>query len=353
MAISPTLSAIMCDGMGWFEDVDYKRMLLTFDEVYYLLPKHLVAFRDSFGKKHTMYFPPERTGEFAFKMCHFVPDAKTRELIFSAAEFDLSIESFNSVIDTIPGLDRRYTWRVVNSDGDLGQGQSIELELGQEKLAHAILLNKFLLAAHSLGYIPITGKRYIHGLISEKYMYSVQKLRTNHPELVSSSLLKKAIKLNPIVDKIVSVLVPDDELEKRTEADIAKFKERNRKLFERYSYTTRKLVGEVSLLPLDSDFEAQVEELIQTEVWKEKREIEEELRSAWKAVFRSAIKGAAGALVGVGVSPFFSLGAITLASVVAASTAVAPWVVEELLKFIEAQEKIREHGLYYLMKFAG
>jgi len=42
MDSSPTLSAIMCDGMGWFSDIDYKRMLLTYDEIYResVIPEH-------------------------------------------------------------------------------------------------------------------------------------------------------------------------------------------------------------------------------------------------------------------------------------------------------------------------
>lgn len=44
------------------------------------------------------------------------------------------------------------------------------------------------------------------------------------------------------------------------------FKERNRILFQRYSYLVRELVGRVSLLPLSDDFDVEVDELINTEV---------------------------------------------------------------------------------------
>jgi hypothetical protein len=113
----------------------------------------------------------------------------------------------------------------------------------------------------------------------------------------------------------------------------------------------RELVNRVSAFPMTDDFDSEVDELIRTEIWKEKTEIEKELRSAWEGLFKSAIKSAVAGLVGVGIAPFLSLGAITLASVVAASIAISPWVTSELIDFIETRKKTHEHGLYYLMKF--
>jgi hypothetical protein len=350
--LSPVLSAMMCDGMGWFSDTDYKRALLTFDEIYYLLPENVVGFKDDFGKRHSLYFSFSGQGPLSFKKYYYTPESRTTDIILDAANYDLQNMEFQRVINSIPGFDRRYTWSVVNSDGDLLGGKSISLSMSQEELAHAILLNKFLIAASSARCIPITGKPYIHGLISEKYRFSLQKLRESKPELVPSALQEKIIKYNPVIDKIVSVLVPDTELKNRTETEIMEFKERNRRLFERFSYTTTKLVEQVSSVPSEGNFSAQVDELITTEVWKEKADVEDEIRSAWKAVFRSAVKGIVGGLIGVGVSPFLDLGAITYASVIAASIAVTPWVVSEYLKFVESEEKIHKHGLYYLMKFA-
>ncbi len=55
--ITPVLSAMICDGMGWFDDVDYKRMVLAFDQIYYLLPKHLAQFHDQGGATRNLFFP--------------------------------------------------------------------------------------------------------------------------------------------------------------------------------------------------------------------------------------------------------------------------------------------------------
>jgi hypothetical protein len=349
---SPTLSAIMCDGMGWFSKIDYKRMLLTYDQIYYLLPQNIVEFKDVTGEKQFLHFPIIFKDDPSYKIHYFTPDDKLRKLILASAQIDQTNSEFMQVIDAIPKHERIYTWRVVNTDGDLGAGQSMGLAPDQDKLAHAILLNKFMLAADALNCIPVTGKPYIHGLISEKYRFSVENMHQEYPDLLPPSLKLGSIRHNPVITRIISALVPDEELEKRSEIDIIKFKERNRALFERYSYTTRDLISKVSVVPLTPEFELEVEELINTEVWKEKEEIEKELRSARKGFFKSAITSAVSGLVAVGIAPFLSLGSITLATVATATTAVTPWALAELLDFIEARKKAEEHGLYYLMKFA-
>lgn len=349
---SPTLSAVMCDGMGWFTRLDYKRALLTYNEIFYLLPHDTVSFTDVSGDQRSIYFPVVFRDNPAFKIHFFMPDSQSLQLIFAAAQADISNPQFTQVVDAIPRNERLYTWRVVNADGDIGSGRSVTLSPNQDPLAHAILLNKFLLAAAALKSIPITGKPYIHGLISEKYRFGLQGLRDKMPDLIPSSLRAGPIKHNPVVSRIIETLVPDEELENRSEADIVRFRERNVVLFESYSYAVRGLVSRINALPLSADFETEVSDLIATEVWKEKTEIEKELRSAWKGLFQSAIKSAVGGAVGVGIAPFLSLGATTLASVATASIAISPWATSKLIEFIESRKKAQEHGLYYLMKFA-
>lgn len=167
MTISPNLSAIMCDGLGWFSAIDYKRMLLTYDEIHYLLPQDVVFFNDVSGKKQSLFFPVMYSENSSFKVHYFNLDDRSRQLILAAAQADLSNPKFTNVVNTIPRDEQLYTWRVVNADGDIGSGQSLNLRPEQAQLAHAILLNKFLLAANALNGIPITGKSYVHGLISQ------------------------------------------------------------------------------------------------------------------------------------------------------------------------------------------
>jgi hypothetical protein len=313
----------------------------------------VVEFNDVDGTKRSLYFPVIFQDNPSFTVHHFVPDDKHRELILTAAQVDRANPAFGQGIGGIPAHERVYTWRAVNADGDLTSGQSLGLPPAESVLAHAILLNKFLLAADALQCIPITGKSYIHGLLSEKYRTAVASLDAQSPRLLPPSLKPGSLRHNPVLTRIVSALVPDEHLERRTDAEIVEFKHRHRDLFERYSYVTRKLLNQVSALPLAPDFDTEVDALIDLEVWKEKADVEERLRSAWGGVFKSAIKSAVGGLAAVGIVPFLSLGAMTLATVAAAASALTPWAVTELVAFLAARKRAQENGLYYLMKFGG
>ena len=167
--LSPVLTAMMCDGMGWFSPLDYKRMLLVYDRIYYLLPSRTVEFDDISGARQSVYFPIQFQQSALFEICHDVLETSVRDVLFATAKLDAESERFRAGVASIPVEDRSYTWRVTNADADLGGGSSPALKPDEEVLAHAVLLNKFLLAADRLNCIPITGKPYVHGLIRDKF----------------------------------------------------------------------------------------------------------------------------------------------------------------------------------------
>jgi hypothetical protein len=68
-----------------------------------------------------------------------------------------------------------------------------------------------------------------------------------------------------------------------------------------------------------------VAELVNTEVWRDKVEAERELRDAWAGFFKSSVKSAVAGGVALGITPFLSLGRLSIASVVAGVAAAAPW----------------------------
>jgi len=111
------------------------------------------------------------------------------------------------------------------------------------------------------------------------------------------------------------------------------------------------MVKQIGSLPASPDFERDVQQLLKTEVWRDRISIENELRAAWENFFKAVIKSAAGSAVAVGITPLLSLGHLTLGSLLTGTAAVAPWVISETLKFLETRQKAREHGLYYLLRF--
>jgi len=340
--LSPALTAMMCDGMGWFSSLDYKRMLLVYDRIYYLLPGATVEFEDIGGARRNLHFPIQFQKSALFEICHDVPEAQARDLIFAAARLDAASERFCTAVDSIPAEERLYTWRVTNADADLGAGASPALKPNDQVLAHAALLNKFLLAADRRNCIPITGKPYIHGLITDKFERAAAA--THLPQA-------RRVRLGPVTARLVGAIVPDDELANRTEQDIIEYKEKNRKLFDQFSYTVQSMVKQVNSLPASADFEREVQQLFNTEVWREQVSVETDLRAAWENFFKAAVKSAVGSAVAVGITPLLSLGHLTLGSLLTGAAAVAPWVMSEALRFMEAREKARQHGLYYLLQF--
>jgi len=342
---APTLSALMCDGMGWFSTNDFKRMLLFYDRIMYLVPSRTVEFQDVNGRPNYIVIS-KQLQEIGFQFQHYEPDVAMAEALIQSARIDAKRTTFASIIARIPGSERTYTWRITNADADLGRGSSLALHPDEETLAHALLLNKFLVAADLIDAVPITGKPYIHALVSEKYR-AVQSAKAEGSVTLSISNPS----LNPVAIQVINAIVTDQELERRSELDIVEYKAKHRQLFEMFSYTIRKLVKQVSALPGSPDFDRQVAELVNTEVWRDKTDIERELQDAWAGFFKSSVKSAVAGAVALGITPFLSLGSLSIASVVAGVAAAAPWVTSELINLLERRKQAEKHGMYYLMNF--
>jgi hypothetical protein len=326
--------------MGWFSKNDFKRMLLLYDCILYLLPSETVEFEDLDGRRQYMWM--QRMPQEGFLYQHYLPDTASAQVIRESAAQDAARPSFAAAVNAIPQPERAYTWRVTNADADLGHGSSLALEPGQTALAHAVLLNKFLIAAHLNDAVPITGQSYIHTLIGDKYR-AAQDAAT--PGVKPS--------FHPAALRIIQAVVSDEELDRRSRADIVEYKEHHRRLFERFSYTVRRFVAQISALPGSPDFDRQVSEVIDTEVWRDKAEAEREIQNAWHGFFKSAAKSAVGGAVTLGITPFLSLGQLSVASLLAAAGAVAPWALSEFLNVLDKRKQAQQHGMYYLMNFSS
>ena len=64
--------------------------------------------------------------------------------------------------------------------------------------------------------------------------------------------------------------IPDEELTKHREQDITEYKDRNRKLFDQLSYTEQSIVKQINSLPSSTDFDREIQHLLNTEVWRDK-----------------------------------------------------------------------------------
>src|SRR5690349_13020276 len=66
----PALTAMICDGLGWFTSLDFKRALLVFEGIHYLLPEDTLAFRDIDGAERWLMFPQWLYGSKTFSVKH-------------------------------------------------------------------------------------------------------------------------------------------------------------------------------------------------------------------------------------------------------------------------------------------
>jgi hypothetical protein len=253
---TPSLSALMCDGMGWLSRNDFKRALLLYDRIVYLVPSNTVEFRDIDGRPNYILIPRDFQ-IVGFDLDHFEPNPVVSDALIQGAKVDASRPGFAAVVASIPQFDRTYTWRITNADADLGRGKSVNLGPDDEVLAHAILLNKFLLAADLVNAVPITGKHYIHALIADKYRAAQSTNAGAGPQVVNPSF-------GPVAVQVIQAIVADEDLEQHSEIEIIEYKQKHRHLFENFSYAIRKLVKQVSALPENPDFDRQVSELIGT-----------------------------------------------------------------------------------------
>jgi hypothetical protein len=79
--LAPSLSALMCDGMGWFSKNDFKRMLLFYDQILYLVPSRTAEFRDIDGQPKYIMFSKQRQ-EIGFQYQHYRPDDVMADVLF-------------------------------------------------------------------------------------------------------------------------------------------------------------------------------------------------------------------------------------------------------------------------------
>jgi len=339
----PALTALMCDGMGWFSATDYKRALLLYDRIHYLLPRDTVPFRDLDGRSRQLVFPPGLRDSPLCRVTHFELDGRLLRLVTDAAAGDAADAEFLQAVSLIPEADQAYAWRLVNASPEFGGGTSPGLAPDQFPRAQALLLNTFLLAADALGHAPITGKAYLHRLVAAKYPRAAA-LSPRHGPPLRRDLARS---VHPVARELSSALISDEQLAARTEEEILEYKAAHRPLFLQFSSELLQLAAALRAMPDTRDFEAEVTHCLQTTIWQRRRQIEGEFQASWQAFFRTSAKAAVTGLLGVGVAPLLPLGAL----VAGAAAAVGAWAVPDLLDTLFKFRKARSHGLYYLMGF--
>jgi hypothetical protein len=103
---------MMCDGLGVFSDLDFKRALLLYDSILYLLPEHTVRFPGITGKRQSLLYPLSLYERQEFAVHHFTPPSDLQPLVTAAARADVTDSAFAGIVDQLSEAERLYTWSV-------------------------------------------------------------------------------------------------------------------------------------------------------------------------------------------------------------------------------------------------
>ena len=337
-AEGPTLTAMMCDGLGWFTPLDFKRALLVFESIEYLLPADTVAFRDLDGTERWLMFPQRLHQSKAFSIRQDAIDPEFSDGIINCAFADAKDAAFRETVESIPAADRLYAWRVASSDATFSPLLRDVPRDDGETLAHALLLNRFLITADLSNQMPISGRPHIRRLLASK-LAAARDLSGLRPAT--------AAKIQPVSLALVEAFIADDDLAQATDEEIVAYKQTNALLFRQFTSELVQISNAIKELPLDQQFPSALKELQMTDLWRRRNDVAADLRDAWTSFFKTAAKSTAAALLGLGVIPGMPLSAIALT----AASASATWAVPDLIELLGRRRKVRRHGMYYLMNF--
>src|SRR5689334_5033188 len=124
------LSGAMIDGFGWFEESDYRRSWLSFDDVDYIFPVEVGG---------PIRYPSSLEDNPSFTVVRPRPDIAT---VLAAAARDAADERFRALVLQAPSRDLEYSHLIVLSDRTLPA--LAPAQAADPVFAVALLTNKLL-----------------------------------------------------------------------------------------------------------------------------------------------------------------------------------------------------------------
>lgn len=333
------VNACMVDGFGVFEEADYRRSWLFFQDVDYILPAKIAG---------PMSMPDGLERSLQFRLARpELPRETTRELIDLAKRDCGDAELRTLVGQEIPRGDLDYAALLVFSDPSV-RAEATPASLGDPVFAISFLLHKLLLFAAATGAVPIVGKKYAAALIAKKLSghaardgsRSVMK----QEERVTFAALAAGLSLD---------FVADEELSATPFERLVEFKQKNSSLLEKHQLHLIEVAEEFAGLPDGSGFDDRLRRL-RTEALRKRVELDEAAKEAWLAMGQKLLKkavaaGSAGFFSGLAILRGYSLHDIVTAAAPAAVSAVGA----ATLGAVDAISKLRKQrrgDLAYLFR---
>jgi hypothetical protein len=301
------LRGCMIDGFGPFEEADYRRSWLFFDQVEYVLPSRLVG----------PIVMPALDAEQEFAVCRPELAPEDLEQILETTWRDAADPALRQLVDRrVPRDDREYAAVLVGSDaqlrGHLTRARAIDPIL--------FLANKLLWYAARHGTVPLAGRDYATELIAHK-LRGLGTVRHGHGLLSA----RGGSAFAAFAAGLALDFVPDEQLVATPIPRLVDFKQRNRELLAQHQLHLVEVAEAFAALPDGSDFDGRLAQL-RIQARRERLELDARARDAWvdgglELTKKAIAAAAAGLFSGLMVLRGHTLSDVLVAALPAAVTA--------------------------------
>ena len=260
------LRACMIDGFGWFENGDYRKSWLMFEDVDYVFPAETTG----------PGFYPKAVLEGREYSAQQVSVGDAVEHVEQRVARGMDDAGLLEILRSIPGTDADYARRVVSLDPELSP---LLKRYGDRDAAPAVLalVAKLLLYARRTGAVPIVGRDYAWSLLS--------KVAQDEPRP------KGVLQVGAVVDHKASVAYSafeaglsarelDGEVLDRLEFDrLRKFKESYGNLLRRHQDAVREVALSFDGIAGSAEFVTEVE-ILRAKARSDRTKFDREFRDA-------------------------------------------------------------------------
>lgn len=235
----------MVDGFGWFEEADYRRSWLFFDDVVYVIPE---------DTKPPLGYPPQL---FHREDCRAVRPAFTKtawQTIGDAARRDAASTELRRIVAQIPQRDLDYACFVTACDRPMADALGLDRHI-EPAFAIALLLEKLLVYAHENGLVPIVGRNWARRLLETKLTRPQppsERALLSPAQGIAYDTFSAGLSLD-FVDDAKLGAIAFDKLES--------FKHTNRQLLERHQVHLSEVTQQFQALPNSSERARKLAEL--------------------------------------------------------------------------------------------
>ncbi len=286
-AATIAIRACMIDGFGRFEEADYRRIWLFFDDVRYVLPAEIAG---------PLEFPPgiDRRPDFSVTRPELSQE-QAGQLVELARHDAGNLQFRQDVMARVPRTELDYAELLVYSDLAVRERAPIEL-LADPVFAISYLLNKLLLISATTGAIPIVGSQHASELLLSKL--GGQPARRRPGALVAPL---KGISVAAFAAGLTFDFIPDDALAALDFARLVEFKQKNSDLLEQHQLHLIEVAQAFSGAPDGPEFADRLERL-RIEALRRRAELDRKGKEAWNSLGLSLFEKA----VAAGTAGFFS-----------------------------------------------